>query len=158
MTSKDHQRREKPPERAQGILVRSEDSDGAFALLEYDIPPRTLVAPLHTHHHEDEYSYVLIGTVGAQIGERTLTAGPHRLIAKAKGIPHTLWNPGDTPTRVLELIVPGGFERCLAQLYRSTNPSQDELEALWRQYGIDVDWDSAPKLMKQHRLRAVAVR
>ena len=59
---------------------------------------------------------------------------------------------------MLELIVPGGFERCLAQLDRPGKRSPGELEALWQQYGIDMDWNSAAKLMKQHRLRAVAVR
>lgn len=135
--------------------MRSEDSDGAFALIEYEIPPRTLVAPLHTHRHEDEYSYVLAGTVGAQIAERTVSAGPHKLVAKPRGIAHTLWNPSDTPTRVLELIVPGGFERCLVELYR-TGRGSAELERLWKQYGIDMDARSVPELLERHGLRAIA--
>jgi len=75
------------PQPPRGVLVTSNDSGGAFALMEYDIPPRTLVAPLHTHRHEDEYTYLLAGTLGAQIGDSSLLGRPHEFIAKPRGIP-----------------------------------------------------------------------
>jgi hypothetical protein len=39
-----------------GYLLRDEDTDGQFALIEHTIPPRTLAAPMHVHEREDEYS------------------------------------------------------------------------------------------------------
>lgn len=144
--------------RPQGVLVASKDSGGLFALMEYEIAPRMLVAPLHTHRHEDEYSYVLGGSLGAQVGDQTCEAGPHGLIAKPRGTPHTLWNPGEVPTRVLELIVPGGFERCLAELYRPGGPpSAVRLRELWVEYGIDMDSESVPELLHRHGLRGSAM-
>ena len=50
-------------------LIDSADTDGRFALIEHRIPPRTLAAPMHMHEREDEYSYVLSGRMGAQIGD-----------------------------------------------------------------------------------------
>jgi quercetin dioxygenase-like cupin family protein len=146
------------PDRARGILLGSHDTAGALALVEYDIPPRTLVAPLHTHHREDEYSYVLTGVLGAQIAEQTITAGPGELLAKRCGIPHTLWNPGEQTTRVLELIAPAGFEQCLAQLYRPGRLTPAELQHLWERYEIDMNPDSVPELMRRHQLRALATQ
>lgn len=158
MTSPDDQPPPGAPKRPRGVLIASQDNDGAFALMEYDIPPRTLIAPLHTHRHEDEYTYVLYGTLGAQIADQTLLADPHELVLKRKSIPHTLWNPNDTPTRVLELIVPGGFERCLQTLYGPGYYSPDELAALWDHYGIEMQPGSVPTLMSRHQLKDVATR
>ncbi len=38
------------------FMVWAEESGGGFSLVEHPIPPRTLVAPLHRHANEDEYS------------------------------------------------------------------------------------------------------
>jgi hypothetical protein len=38
---------------------------GRFSVVHHQLPPRTLAAPLHRHHREDEHSYVLTGTFGA---------------------------------------------------------------------------------------------
>lgn len=117
---------------------------------------RTLVAPLHTHSRADEYTDVVNGTLGAQIGDTPLLARSHEFIAKPRGIAHTLWNPSDDPTRVLELIAPGRFERCLQELYRPGKRSAPELEQLWPGYGIDMDSASGPILMSGHSLTNLA--
>lgn len=144
--------------RPGGVLVACEDSGGAFALMEYAIPPRTLVAPLHTHSREDEYSYVLAGEIGAQIGEETRIAVAGELVGKPRGVPHALWNASDAPARVLELIVPGGFDHCLAELYRPhERPSPERLQALWAAYGIEMHADSQPGLIERHHLDRCAL-
>src|SRR3712207_3250823 len=78
------------------------DTEEAFSLVEHNLRPRTLGAPLHTHSNEHEASYVLEGEIGAQIGEEVLRAGPGTLVMKPKGIPHTFWNPGEVPAKLLE--------------------------------------------------------
>ena len=49
-----------------GYKVVSGDSGGRLAVLEVEIPPRTLVKP-HSHAREDEFSLVLEGTVGVRV-------------------------------------------------------------------------------------------
>ena len=56
------------------FMVWSEESGGGFSLVEHPIPPRTLAAPLHRHANEDEYSYVLEGRMGAQLGDEVVYA------------------------------------------------------------------------------------
>src|SRR4029450_5141712 len=56
------------------FIVWSEESSGGFSLVEPPIPPRTLAAPLHRHTNENEYSYVLEGRMGAQLGDEVLYA------------------------------------------------------------------------------------
>ena len=49
------------------------DTGGAFAVVEHPIEPGRLVLP-HVHRHEDEYSYVLEGTIGARVGDHEVAA------------------------------------------------------------------------------------
>jgi mannose-6-phosphate isomerase-like protein (cupin superfamily) len=97
-------------------IIRSDQTGGRFALLEHTIPPRGLAAPVHTHTHEDEYSFVLSGRMGAMVGDEVVAAGPGELVAKPRGIPHAFWNAGDEEVRLLELISPGGFAQYFADL------------------------------------------
>ena len=56
------------------FLLRSAQTGGRFALIEHTIAPRALAAPLHTHRHEDEYSYVLSGRMGAMVADDVIEA------------------------------------------------------------------------------------
>jgi mannose-6-phosphate isomerase-like protein (cupin superfamily) len=138
-------------------VIRGEDTGGRFALLEHTIPPRTLAAPTHVHQHEDEYSFVLSGRLGAHVGDAELDAGPGELVAKPRGVPHAFWNAGDEETRLLELISPAGFERYfgeLVPLLAGTEPDFGALGELQRRYGLHMDFASIEPLMHRHGLRA----
>ena len=86
------------------FLLNGEQTRGRFALVEHPLARRALGSPVHTHHDEDEFSYVLEGEVGLQLGDREFVAGPGTLVTKPHGVPHAFWNPGDRPARLLELI------------------------------------------------------
>ena len=139
-------------------VLSGEESEGRFALIEHTIPPRTLAAPTHVHEHEDEYSFVLAGRMGAQIGDEVVEAGPGELFRKPRGIPHAFWNPGDEETRVLELISPAGFERYFAELapLLSVDGERDfaAMAALQERYALTMDFESIEPLMRRHDLVA----
>ena len=96
--------------------VRSEITDGHMAVIEHSLPPGRLAAPLHRHSREDEISYVLAGQMGALLGGRVVQARAGAYVVKPRGQWHTYWNAGDTELRLMELLVPGGFEVCLERL------------------------------------------
>lgn len=98
------------------FMVWGAESGETFSLVEHPIPPRTLVAPLHLHEREDEYSYVLEGRMGAQLGDAVVYAEPGDLVFKPRNQWHTFWNAGDTPCRILEIISPAGFEHFFDEL------------------------------------------
>jgi mannose-6-phosphate isomerase-like protein (cupin superfamily) len=50
--------------------------------------------------HEDEYSYVLEGRMGAQLGADIVLADVGDLVFKPRGQWHTFWNAGDGPCRI----------------------------------------------------------
>ena len=137
-------------------LIGSEQTDGRFALIEHTIPPRALAAPVHTHEHEDEYSHVLAGRMGAMVGDEFVEAGPGELVLKPRGIPHAFWNAGDEEVRLLELISPGGFDRYFAEiapLLRGGGPPDPEaLGSVQDRYGLTMDFGSIATLAERFGL------
>jgi quercetin dioxygenase-like cupin family protein len=138
------------------FMIDGEQTGGRFSLVEHPLPPRRLGAPLHTHAHEDEYSYVLEGRLGVQLGDEVLEAGPGDLVFKPRGIPHTFWNAGDTDVRLLEVISPAGFEnyfRELAPILATGDLSDPRIPEIRASYGLDLDPASVPVLAERHNLR-----
>ncbi|HEX8648830.1 MAG TPA: cupin domain-containing protein [Thermoleophilaceae bacterium] len=141
------------------FMIDGATAGGGFALVEHPIAPRTLAAPLHRHANEDEYSYVLEGRVGVQLGEETLEAGSGELVFKPRGQWHAFWNPGDEPARLLEIISPAGFERYFVEIAPLLPPQRPEpdfagLAAVQARYGLEMDPESIGPLMERHGLRA----
>jgi mannose-6-phosphate isomerase-like protein (cupin superfamily) len=139
------------------FMIDGEASGGGFSLVEHPMPPRALGAPLHRHTHEDEYTFVLEGRVGAQLGDKVVHGEPGDLIVKPRGQWHAFWNAGNEPARALEIISPGGFERYFeraAELFAGGGPPDPAaLEELASEYGLEFDLASIPRLMQEHGLR-----
>ena len=95
--------------------VDGEESGGAVAVVEVEIPPRTLVKP-HQHTREDEYTVVLEGVVGARLGDEVANLPAGSSLVKPRGIPHAIWNAGDEPARIVEILAPAGFERYFLEM------------------------------------------
>src|SRR5215218_3795895 len=133
------------------FMVGGEDTRDNFALVEHPIGARALAAPMHTHRHEDEYTYV-------QVGEVVLLARPGDLVFKPRGVPHAFWNPADEPARALEIISPAGFERYFAELAPLFPPAnqgpldEEAVGAVREKYGLEMDMGSIPVLTERHGL------
>jgi quercetin dioxygenase-like cupin family protein len=139
------------------FMVGGDDSGGGFSLVEHPMPPHALGAPLHRHSREDEYSFVLEGRVGALLGEEVLYGEPGDLIFKPRGQWHTFWNAGDQPARILEIISPAGFEKYFEELTElppvAGPPDPAHIAAIAARYGLELDFESIPKLIEKHGLR-----
>jgi quercetin dioxygenase-like cupin family protein len=79
------------------LMLGGDRTAGRLSLVEHPLEPRALGSPVHTHRHEDEYSVMLEGRVGVQIGAQITEAGPGTVLVKPRGVPHAFWNPGDQP-------------------------------------------------------------
>jgi mannose-6-phosphate isomerase-like protein (cupin superfamily) len=100
------------------LVIAGDDAGKRFALVDHPMQPRALAAPMHRHHREDEYSFVL----GALLGDSVLSGNPGDLIFKPREQWHTFWNAGDAPARLLEIISPAGFENYFRELFPGTPP------------------------------------
>ena len=141
-----------------GIGVRfmawAAETGGGFSLVEHPMAPRALAAPLHPHTHEDEYSYVLEGRMGADLGGEVVYAEPGDLVFKPRGQWHAFWNAGDERCRILEVISPGGFERYFEELVDlRARPTPEAVAEIAARYGLEFDMASVPVLCERHGLR-----
>jgi hypothetical protein len=109
---------------------------------------------MHVHEHEDEYSYVLEGEVGVQVGDEVVIASPGDFVFKPRGVWHAFWNAGDETARVLEIISPGGFEQYFVELEPlvAGAPDIEGIMALQERYGMRMDPDSIGRLAAEHGL------
>lgn len=138
------------------LLLDRDETGGRFSLVEHPVAPRSLGAPVHVHANEDEYSLVLEGRIGVEIGGETFEATVGDAVVKPRGIPHASWNPTDAPARLLELISPGGFERYFEELgailARPGPPDSAALHGVASRYGLGLDPESIPRLAAAHGL------
>ena len=138
------------------FMIDGERTAGGFSLVEHPMSARALAAPLHRHHREDEYSYVLEGRMGALLGDDVLEAGPGELVFKPRGEWHTFWNAGDEPCRILEIIAPAGFEHFFAELVDLGGVTQADpavLGDLCKRYELELDPASVPDLIERFGVR-----
>jgi mannose-6-phosphate isomerase-like protein (cupin superfamily) len=134
------------------FIIEGEDAGKRFSLVEHPMQPRALAAPMHRHHREDEYSFVLEGSIGALLGDSVVIGNPGDLIIKPREQWHTFWNAGDAPARVLEIISPAGFENYFRELGAelvSGPPDPQRLAALCESYALDMDMSSVPSLIQR---------
>ncbi len=137
------------------FMISGADSRGGVAMVEHPLQPRALGAPLHRHSREDEYSFILVGKVGALLGEDLVYGRPGDLIYKPRGQWHTFWNAGDEPASLLEVISPAGFEQYfdeLIALVRAGKADPAQIAPIAARYGLDVDPSSIPALCAEYGL------
>jgi len=138
------------------LLAGRDATGGAASFVIHPLAPRALGSPVHTHRNEDEWSFVLEGEVGIEVGGETWAAGPGDLLLKPRGVPHAFWNATDAPARLLEVITPSGFEGYFARLAEvlraGPEPDMGALSSVASDYDLDIDSASIPRLVQTHGL------
>ena len=134
------------------FMIDGGETGGRLAVVQHLFAPRALAAPMHRHHHDDEFSYVLYGRIGAVSDGAELVAGPGDLLVKPHGQWHTFWNAGDEPAAVLELITPAGLEELFRALGTMVEPDPEALTALAARHGCDLDFPATQPVVARHGL------
>ncbi len=130
-------------ERALGTIgvvfkLFGEQTNGQVSIVEHPFPVGACVPP-HLHTREDEYSIVTEGEIGFRSGDREVVLGAGGYITKPRGETHAMWNAGDTPGRMIEVISPAGFEHffwAMGGLMSSGPPDPLEIAVLAEKYGL----------------------
>ena len=89
--------------------IDGEDTGGTVSVVEHPFDVGALVRP-HVHTREDEISIVLEGRIGFRSEDQEVVLGPGGYIVKPRNQVHAMWNAGDVPARMIEIISPAGFE------------------------------------------------
>jgi len=120
------------------VKVSSEESGGAFTLLD-NINPAGTYLPPHVHAREDETFYILEGEFEFYVADQTLRAGPGATVYAPRGIPHAFKVLSPTPGRALVVTTPGGFEHCMEELSALPldPPDMPQVFQVCARYGIE---------------------
>ena len=97
------------------FLVTGEESGGAFAMMEFLVPPQHGPPP-HVHHREDEVFYVLEGEFTFTVAGRTIHATAGQTLYGRRDVPHTFKNTGDKAGRMIVVVAPAGLEKFFAEI------------------------------------------
>ena len=138
---------------ANRFMIDGADAGGRVAVLQHHFEPKALAAPMHRHHDEDEYTFVLSGRIGAILGGQEVYGEPGDLIFKPRDQWHTFWNASDEPAVVLEIISPAGLEDMFKSFEHLTEPPPPEsLADMARKVHCDLDFEATFPLIQRHGL------
>jgi quercetin dioxygenase-like cupin family protein len=90
-------------------------------------------APLHIHTREDEYFYVVEGTITVRCGDERYEAGPRSFVFLPRDIPHE-WDVVGAEAIILMLTVPAALDAFLGEYHAA--PSREARDAIAERYGI----------------------
>ena len=117
------------------LLATREQTGGSLGMFRQSIAPKS-GPPVHVHHGEDEFFYVVSGEFKVQVGDRIMSAPAKSVTFVPKGTPHTFQNIASEPGVLLVGVTPGGLEQMFAD-----------------RQGVDADKNWA--LMKTHNMEVV---
>jgi len=101
------------------------------------------------HHRPSQHTQRHLGRLGRprparrlafRSGDREVVLGPGGYITKPRGELHSMWNAGDVPARMIEVISPGGFEhffREMTELVAAGPPLFADVVELGAKYGLE---------------------
>src|SRR5215831_2747486 len=89
------------------FLVEGEQSGGAVAVFEFDVPVGTRVAAAHSHDGFEETIYGLEGVLTWTVDGTEIEVGPGEALLLPRGVVHQFDNRGDEAARALAIVTPG---------------------------------------------------
>ena len=129
------------------IKSSAETTDGRVAVIEH-LAPEGAGSPLHVHRNEDEWFYVIDGTLTFWVGGELIVAPAGSFVYGPRGVPHT-FTVTSPEARFLLVAEPAGFEGFIPALSEpaqtltlppatSLPPSPEEMMAAAAEYGIEI--------------------
>ena len=129
------------------IKASGEQTGGRVAVTE-NWAPRGHGSPLHVHHQEDEWFYVLSGELTFWVDGQVITAGEGSFVYGPRDVPHTFTVTSDE-ARFLLVVEPAGldeFIHTLSEPARSLTlpppsvepPPTDAMMAAAGEHGIEI--------------------
>jgi quercetin dioxygenase-like cupin family protein len=143
---------------AHGVIIKlyGEETNGAVSIIEQPFEPGFLLPP-HVHRN-DVWLYILEGEMGVRVADEVVEATPGCWVMKPRLIPHTMWNAGTEPARLIEVYTPGGFElffKDFGDRLRQGPIGLDELNRLGKPHGIQFFDDWIDELKAAYNVRVI---
>jgi hypothetical protein len=105
-------------------------------------------SPLHVHHNEDEWFYVMDGALTFWVGGQVIEAGAGAFVFGPRDVPHT-FSVASPEARFLLVTEPAGFEAFVLELSQPAEtltlppdkiepPAPEALMAAAARYGMEI--------------------
>ncbi|WP_300396293.1 cupin domain-containing protein [Henriciella sp.] len=135
------------------LLLANDESAGSVTIYEFLLPPQSPGSPPHTHTQEDEYFYVLEGSLDILSGGEVKRLQPGDFAALNRGHAHMFWNGSDTDTKLLMMTTGSSFEafmegvspRLAEQKPGSPAEAGAVIGQLAAEHGIEISMETMPE-------------
>ena len=91
-------------------LKTTSESTGGRVMVTENLGPRGTGSPLHVHHREDEWFYVMEGELTLWVGGQVITAPAGAFVYGPRDVPHT-FTVSSEQARYLLVTEPASFDR-----------------------------------------------
>ena len=125
------------------FVVEGDESRGAVAMFEFDVPAGAKVPIAHSHDGYEETIYGLEGVLTWTVEQTPTDVGPGEALFIPRGVVHRFDNTGDVDARALAVVTPGvlgsGYFRELAAIVESAAGGPPDLQAMaaaMRRHGL----------------------
>ncbi len=102
------------------------------------VAPHGWGSPLHVHHREDEWFYVLEGELTIWVDGETYVAPAGACALGPADLDHTFVVSSEEGARFLFIMQPGGFEEFVRAVSGDEIPSPEQLTEIAARYGVDI--------------------
>lgn len=121
------------------LTITGRETEGKYAQW-LEITPPGGGPPPHYHSNEDEWFYVLQGTVRFLRNGEWSEAGPGSGAFMPRASVHTFQNCGDTPLHMIITVAPAGFEtfftRAAEEFAKTEGPDMAHVIEIAAEHGI----------------------
>ena len=135
--------------------IQGDHTGGAVSIVEHPFEVGAIVPP-HIHTLEDEISIVVEGEMGFRSEDQEVVLGSGGYIVKPRGEVHAMWNAGQVPARIIEVITPAGFEDYFKELSATVASGEIDMEsvlALGQRFQLPfVEPDWLPDVIERYGL------
>jgi len=129
-------------------IKSSAESTGGRVGVTENLSPRGAGSPLHVHHNEDEWFYVIEGELTFWVGGQVISAPAGSFVYGPRDVPHTFTVSSDE-ARYLLVVEPGGFEQFVRDIGEPARdlvipppatepPDVAALAAKAAEYGVEI--------------------
>lgn len=101
---------------AMNAVFKADEAETAatYSISEWFLEPHSSGPGPHSHADHDDIFYVIEGTMSVLVGDDWVDAGVGSFVRAPAGTTHDFANRTDRRAGVLNIYIPGGFERDMA--------------------------------------------
>lgn len=113
---------------------------GGLGVFELVVPPGANVPPPHSHSHNEEFFYVVEGSIGYSVDNESRELAPGQWMSTPRGSVHAFRNTGTQTARALVVLTPdigAQYFRDVAEVVNAGGPpDRAKLLEVMSRYGL----------------------